>query len=221
MFDETKIIKISQNNFKYKEAHFHQHPEVVNFLHEALCKIQTELSEAPENSYITKTVDLERNLGKTHCVTLNGDEKVFYAQRTGRQTLTKFVEGVEAPDCSCITVILYKAAPNKYKILTAYVGFEATKEPLDPKIKTEAEFDIAKQFWQNHALIAGSQKIYKNTITTECPWDRFDNRMTINLGKNANNIEEKIQEMRKQSSNQSIEDIKNNPYSQNNNNNNM
>ena len=197
MFDETKTLKISQNNFKYKEAHFHQHPEVINFLYEALRKIQPELAQAPENSYITKTVDLERNLGKTHCVNLNGNEKIYYAQRTGRKTLTKFVEGVEAPDCSCVTIILYKTAPNKYKILTGYVGFESTKEPLDPSIKSAEEFNIAKQFWENHALIASSQKIYKNTITTTCPWDTFENRMIINLGKNANNIEQKIQEMRK------------------------
>lgn len=210
MFDETKIIKISQNKFKYKEAHFHQHPEVINFLYEALSKIQTQLLQMPENSYLTQTVDLERNLGKSHCVSLKGDEKVFYAQRTGRTTLTKFVEGVESQDCSCVTVILYKNSANKYKILTAYVGFESSKEPLDPTIKNVEDFNIAKQFWENHALIAGSQKIYKNTITTECPWDTFDNRIVIKLGKNNNNIEQKIQEMRSLSLDNLCEDNKNN-----------
>lgn len=203
---EVEKIKVGGSSFAYKTAHFHQHSDVINHLREALKKVEEELKTVPIGETYKTVVDLCRVIGHTACVSLTGNEEIFYAQRKGRKTLTKFVKGVEAPECSTISFVLHKSGENKYRLITAYIGKVAEKEPLDPKIANAEEFKIAKTFWDTHALIEGSQKIYPNTITKECPWGEFDTRIQLQLGNN-NNIKEKILAMRekRESMNQSVD----------------
>ena len=198
MFDETSKLKIQGNVFSYKNSHFHQHQNVLFHFNEALTMLLPKIKDIKNGSFIKETVDLNRIIGKREVIELTGNEDIYYAQRKGRKTLTKFVSGVQAQDCSCITFVLSKINDNKFKILTAYIGYMAEKEPLDPSIKNENEFNIAKEYWDKTAMIEGSQKIYKNTITRECPWDTFQNRIILSLG-DKNNIQEKINEMRQDS----------------------
>lgn len=192
---EIEKIKVSGASFAYKTAHFHQHSDVICHLSEAFKKALPELELVPIGETYKTVVDLGRVIGHTACVALTGNEEIFYAQRKGRKTLTKFVKGIDAPECSTISFVLHKSGENKYRLITAYIGKVAEKEPLDPKIENQEEFNIAKTFWDNHALIEGTQKIYLNTVTTECPWDKYDNRISLELGNN-NNIKGKILAMR-------------------------
>lgn len=189
MAKESNSINIANNEFSYKSGHFDQHLEVLQYLQEALQKILPDLNSEKNGNYIKKTIDLEKVLGKREAIELNGDEEVFYAQRKGRRTFTKFVKNVEPQDCSSITFVLHKIEPNRFKIFTAYIGFAAEKEPLDPGIKTQEEFNRAKAYWDKTAMISESQEIIEESITTVCPWDTFENRMKLNLSGVKGNIQ--------------------------------
>lgn len=198
MLDEINKIKIKGISFSYKPTHFHQHKNVVSYFQEALENIFHELKDEKVETSFIKTIDLKRSLGNSECIALTGGEDIYYAQRKGRSTFTKFVKQVEPQDCSSITIILNKVTANRYKIITAYIGYAAQKEPLDPAIKSEEEFNKAKEYWSTHALIDQSQKIYTHTITTECPWNNFEDRIRVRMGK-YNEIAEKIKEIRENS----------------------
>jgi hypothetical protein len=176
-------ITVRGSTFGYKPEHFYQHKDVLEYLHIALERVMHELRLLPVGSTIKKTVDLHRVIGQSHCVELNGDEEIFYAQRKGRRTLSKFVKGKEPIDSSSITFVLAKSTTQRYKILTAYIGYNSEREPDDPSISNEEEFNQCKQFWNNHALVEGSQQIFANSITTECPWDTYQNRKALRSGR--------------------------------------
>jgi hypothetical protein len=127
MSDEFAKISVRGSTFSYKVAHFHQHKDVIEHLHTALERVISELRVKHVGETIKKTVDLHKTIGKSHCVEVDGSEEIFYAQRKGRQTLSKFVRGKEATDCSCITFVLAKATTQRYKILTAYIGYKSER----------------------------------------------------------------------------------------------
>lgn len=109
--------------------------------------------------------------------------------------MTALVKDKEATPCNFITLVLAKKPNNKIKILTAYIGLQAEKEPLDPSIKTPEEFELSKKFWSTHALINKSQRYYPNTVTNQCPWDTFENRPQLQLG-NKNDVQSMIEKLR-------------------------
>ncbi len=183
MSEEIGKITIRGSTFGYKTSHFQQHKDVLEHLHKALERVISEIRLTPVGQTIKKTVDLHKIIGQSHCVELNGDEEVYYAQRKGRRTLSKFVRGREAEDCSCITFVLAKSTINRYKILTAYIGYMSEREPLDPSISDENEFNRCKEFWEKHALVDGSQNIFANSITAECPWTNYQGRIKVRNGR--------------------------------------
>jgi hypothetical protein len=183
MSDDFAKISVRGSTFSYKVAHFHQHKDVIEYLQVALERVISEIRLLPVGETVKKTVDLHKNLGKTHCIELKGDEEIFYAQKKGRQTLSKFVRGKQSIDCSCITFVIYKATNKRYKVWTAYIGYMAEREPLDRRVSNEEEFNRCKEFWDKHALVEGSQNIFADSITTECPWDTYQNFRLLRKGK--------------------------------------
>jgi len=179
MFSENSKITVRGSVFSYKTTHLQQHKDVLEHLHRALERVISEIRIVPVGETIKKTVNLHKIIGQSHCVALNGDEEVFYAQRKGRRTLSKFVRGREAEDCSCITFAISKTTTSRYKILTAYIGYISEKEPLDPSISNEQEFNRCKDFWNNHALVEGSQNIFIDSITYECPWNTYQSKVKL------------------------------------------
>jgi len=204
MNNDVIHLKIKDAVFIYNESHLKQHPKVLAHIAEAFEKAVDELKTEKDDSFIKKTVDLNKVIGKREAIELKGDEDIYYAQRMGRRTLTKFVRGVEAEDCSCITFIVSKVNEKKFRLITAYIGYHAEKEPLDPAIKTQEEFNRAKEYWSKTAMIDGTQAIYSNTITTQCPWDTFDNRMILTMS-DKNDIEANIKKMQGKLKNNNID----------------
>jgi hypothetical protein len=201
MFDETIKLKIKGTVFYVKEAHFHQHPEVFEYLTEGLKQLvdNNAIGELQEKGVVKISLDFGRILGTSDCIETNPDDEIFYAQRRGRKTFTRFVKNKVAPDCSTLTMVLAQGnKPNRINVVTAYVGYQAEKEPLDGSIKNRDDFEKSVQFWKTHALVEKSQRIYNNTITAECPWDTFDNRPNIVLGNN-NNVSDIIAQLRAKS----------------------
>jgi hypothetical protein len=197
--DETLKIKTHGKVFYAKESHFHQHPEVFRYLTEALNMLLDKGALDNLQGTLKTSVDFAEPIGTTDCIPTEPEDEIFYAQRRGRKTFTRFVKNKQAPECSTLTMVLAQGnKPNRINVITAYIGYQAEREPLDNSIKTQEEFARCVEFWKNHALIEKSQRIYSNTITTECPWDRFDNRPQIVLGNN-NNVSEIIAKLRESS----------------------
>lgn len=196
MNNEVINLRVKDSIFTYNNSHFQQHPGVLANIQEALEKVVDEFKAERNDSFIKKTVELNKIIGKREAIELTGDEDIYYAQRIGRRTLTKFVRGVKQQDCSAITFVVSKVNEKKFRLITAYIGYQAEKEPLDPAIKTEEEFNRAKDYWNKTAMIDGTQEIYMNTITKDCPWDNFENRIVMTNANN-NNIQAKIDEIRK------------------------
>lgn len=185
MFNEIIKYSLKSSSLSVQTAHMHQHPEMNEIMYEIFEKFLDKQENYPETT-IKMEINMGRVVGHTTCVQTNDKDEIFYAQRRGRKTLSRFVKGVAPIDCDTVTVVIARsrnpAKPNCYKLITAYIGYADEKEPLDPSIKTEADFLKAKTFWQTHAMTQGSQRIYKETITTQCPWDSFHNRAEIKLG---------------------------------------
>lgn len=203
MFEEPIKLKMQGKVFYVKEAHFHQHPEVFHYLQEALEKLMKEdrLSDLQEKGMVKISLDFGYSLGTSDCIETTPEDEIFYAQRRGRSTFTRFVKNRVAPECSTLTMVLAQGnKPNRINVVTAYVGYQAEKEPLDGSIKNRDDFEKSVEFWKTHALIEKSQRIYNNTMTTECPWDTFDNRPSIVLGNN-NNVTDIIAQLRQKSAN--------------------
>lgn len=211
-YDPVIKFKLKNKVFSMKQSHLHQHLDVQQYLYEALGKFLEIENNYLQEDTMKVSINLGRVIGKTICVPIKDmpQENIFYAQRKGRRTFTKFVRNVEPIDCSTLTIVMQRNKENKesYKILTAYIGTVAEKEPLDPSIKTAAEFKTAVEFWNNHALTEKSQNIYMNTKTLDCPWLDFENRPQILIGNN-NNISEIIANLRQKSYTNELTNIKN------------
>lgn len=136
-------------------SHLDTHPEVKEYLLEALKKINPE-----RKSFLEETFDFGSPIGKSICVETNTDDEIIYAQRPKRVGLTRFVKNKEAKETSLLTVIL-KKIDDGYILITAFVGPKAEPEPWD-KFATEQSI----LFWQNHALVWGSQEIIPGTEST-------------------------------------------------------
>lgn len=194
MYNDKLIkIKINGNLFTIKESHLHQHSDVNEYLIEALSKVDVQKLEGFEAQKLT--INMQKVIGETACLEVNAEDEVFYAQRRGRKTMTALVKNKAAKPCNLITLVLAKKPNNSIKILTAYIGDQSEREPLDPSIKTEQEFELSKQSWATHALIDKSQRYYPNTVTKECPWDKFENRPQMELG-NKNNVKSMMEKLR-------------------------
>lgn len=201
MADETIKIKQNGKTLLVNTSHLHQHSEMNHIINEAFSRFLKKVEDSSDVSFKLE-IDFERIIGKTTCVQVSESDDIYYAQRCGRRTLTKFVKNKgTGEDCTTVTMIVNKTkSENIYRLITAYIGKVSEKEPLDISIKTADEFELAKNFWNSHALLHGSKKIYNNTITKECPWDTFENRPVIKIG-NKNDISEIIKNLRQNQTN--------------------
>ena len=113
---------------------------------------------------IRTQINFEKVIGTTNCVPITEKDEVVYAQRVGRYGHSKFVLNREPEPTKSATIVLKKALQH-YKILTSYIG---TRSELEPKDRRATLASI--RFWEEHALVFGSEPIQENTITKECPW---------------------------------------------------
>lgn len=122
---------------------------------------------------IKMRVDFKKIIGKSNCVPISEKDEIIYAERVGRYGHSKFVLNREPEPTKSATIVLKKTL-NYYKILTAYIGTPSELEPKDSRATAESI-----RFWENHALVFGSEPIKKATIVKECPWT-FRKRNTSN-----------------------------------------
>lgn len=129
---------------------------------------------AEANSYfslpepIKIAVDMGRLVGLSGAVEIREvglEESVTFARRIGKPRASRVVCGVEMPPTSLITIIVAplftlvepnrKVFRSEYKLVVAYFGEAAEKEPWDPRIETDEEYERSLTYWRSHALIYG------------------------------------------------------------------
>jgi len=149
----------------YSGTHLDQHKDVVPFLHEAIAKVDlSKHNSRTQGNTICLAVDMERIVGKSTCVETTYKDEIVYATRQGRKTITRFVKNREAIDCSFITVVIaMRPRVESFKLVSAWIGHPAPKEPSDPSITSVKELVESEKFWNHHALIYGSQELAKGT----------------------------------------------------------
>ena len=162
------------------DSHFHWESGMTQELFtEALGKIDTE-----ERESFLEEVDFGREIGKNHCVEVGPEDEVVYAVRARRRGLTPLVKNREPISCSKMVVVLEKEAekPNTYILKTAYIGEGTPREPWDSSIPSDKEFEEAKAFWSNHALIYDDKLIdHEKTAEYNAMTDaeKFNQQMSI------------------------------------------
>lgn len=157
----------------------HLHDGVVPFLSEAFSRIESE-----GRGHIDAQVDFGRIIGVSTCVaTVPGDE-IVYAQRANRRGLTRFVKKRQPEPCSSVVVILVREDGRRffqricrkitrlvfgrltaYVLITAFMGELTGPEPWDPRATVRS-----RKFWNENALVWGSEVVVPGTDTTVCPW---------------------------------------------------
>lgn len=153
---------------QYDADHLLAHRGVIDLLPECFER----LGDAREH-IICKSIDMDRIVGKSDCVATSDADEIVYAQRYRRRGLTRFVKNRESVPSSHVTVIMKKIKPDRYVVLTAFVGQLAQREPWDRTIKNSIEQVASLLFWKNHALVWGSQEVVGQP-TTLCPWSSHD-----------------------------------------------
>ncbi len=151
-------------------ADSHLHGDVQMLLGEALAKV-----DSLGRQFFLEEIDFGRKVGQTVCVATKPGDKIVYARRPKRLGLTRFVKNRQAKPTSSVVVVLKKIGDDKYEVRTAFVGKRPEPEPWDARFFSqqanpqEAERK-AREFWDGHALVWGSEPIIPGTETTVCPW---------------------------------------------------
>ena len=148
----------------YSGSHLDQHKDVIPFLQEALSKVDlTKHNRRTQGNTICLAVDMERIVGKTHCVETTHKDEIVYATRAGRKTITRFVKNRDPIDCDHITVVIaMRPRVETFTLVSAWIGHPAPKEPSDASILTVNELVESEKFWNCHALIYGTQQLAKD-----------------------------------------------------------
>ncbi len=144
----------------------HIHNGVVRLLPDALARI-----ESKGRKFFVEEVDFGHPVGETICVSTGPGDQIVYAKRPKRWGHSRFVLNRQPEPCSSMVVVFKKAEEdNLYILITAFIGYKPEPEPWDRNLRTKAARQRSREFWANHALVWGSEKIINHTTTTDCPW---------------------------------------------------
>jgi hypothetical protein len=137
------------------EDHLRAHPEVANILPEAFGRIML-----PSVARFLETeVEMGRVVGRSGRVTtptIALCNPALFAQRIGRNKPSRVApKGVAGEETTKVAVL---ASPSRqesgtYVLVTAWVGSLARKEPWDPTIRSQEEYQDCLRFWCSNALV--------------------------------------------------------------------
>jgi hypothetical protein len=114
-------------------------------------------------AYFYEKIQLPNIIGMSACVPITWEDEIVYAKRVGREKYSKFVKNKNLVPTQYVSIFLMKKQ-EVYIIRSCYYGeFVADTDFYD--------FDDDRQsFWNDHALVFGSEPIDKSTLTNTCPW---------------------------------------------------
>lgn len=170
LFCESKNDRfISKDNctvLSGKQNH-HVHGKMKEILPDIIKMIECE----NRGNFFFDQIEFPYEIGKTTCVEIDETDDIVYAVRRGRKGYTKFVRNRLPESTKYVTVILIKKN-DFYYVISAYIGPKSEVEPFDP-VSTEKSY----KYWENHALIFGTEPIYPSTLTTQVD----DIKKTVNI----------------------------------------
>ncbi len=159
---QLKLVGVSANGLPvYDRPKSHQH------LGEAL--LRDAIGRCELNATFEKRpVQYPTPVGLTDCVGTSSKDAIIFAQREGRNGLTRFVLDRKPEPCSSIVIICKQAEELRergYILVTAFLGSESEPEPWDRRATPAAH-----RYWSDHALVWNSAPVLPATLTAICPW---------------------------------------------------
>jgi hypothetical protein len=141
-----------------RRRHLNAHPGVINFLEEAISKINI-----PEYAmYFQEAINLGRIIGISRLVKADKiypDDEADFALRVNREWPVRVSLVSKGESCDSVTLeIKFDEQSKKYFLNTAYIGFPCPDSPYHISDKTSEKYKEALEFWCRHAL-AYDQKI--------------------------------------------------------------
>lgn len=148
----------------------HLHESVLSHLPTALARI-----DSRGRKFLVEEVSFDSPIGETICVPTGLGDEIVFAKRPKRFGLTRFVKNRAAEPCSSVVVILKADDNGGYILITAFVGCRPEPEPWDSRnfsqqANPQKAEQLAREFWNSHALVWGCEEVIPNTETTACPW---------------------------------------------------
>jgi hypothetical protein len=168
MSDLEVFVAKSRNN-KYvwydpKHSHAATHITDTPQLKELAAEV---IAQSDLNSdYMMFHIDMKRIVGTTDLIKNLPGDVIMYAKRLNRQEYTAFNKTRQPELSSLVTVVVEKKPDDRYELVSAWIG--ASDSPPFPGTKNETP--ESKEFWKNHSLAWGRQKIQPGTETDICPW---------------------------------------------------
>ena len=141
-------IEINERVLRHLEAH----PEVMALLPEAICKIRL-----PPNAFAEIEVGMNRVVGRTNLVATtfsHPSSSMQFAMRKGRNGPTRVTTEVSVgPEADKMVLVVKWQSPGIFQLVTSWIGGLAQKEPWDPSIQNERDFQRCLNFWCSNALL--------------------------------------------------------------------
>jgi hypothetical protein len=147
----------------YDRPNSHLHGDIFGLVKTALSQITL-----TNETFAVCEVDFGRVIGESSCVKTSSADEIVYAQRAKRDFVSRFVKNRKLEPCTTLVVILKpdEGGGDYWVCVTAFIGRKAEMEPWDTK-HTEETFQKSVEFWQDHALVWGSEKILPFTETRD------------------------------------------------------
>lgn len=161
---EKKIESDVESEQKYNSAcgkeifvtaetiqHLKAHPDVVEFLEEAISK-----TNIPEGvARFEEAINLGREIGISSLIETKPilpDEETDFAIRVEREFPVRISLEGEGKVCDLVTMkIVFDEKTKKYNLITAYIGPNTPSNPYYAD-RTSDEYRKSLDFWCNHAL---------------------------------------------------------------------
>ncbi|QYG08938.1 hypothetical protein [Janthinobacterium sp. PAMC25594] len=134
--------------------HLQAHPDVIVHLSNAISKIHL----PSDRKKIECEVEMGCIVGRGGVVKTNAlkiDDLALFALRTNRKFPSRVAPSGQVGTESSTIVIIAKPsfAEGQYELITAWIGSLAKKEPWDPSILSQDEFEDCLHFWSTTALV--------------------------------------------------------------------
>lgn len=157
----TKILgRLRSGEVVHDRAQSHLHAGVIELLPEVLSS-----TDSRRQANFVREFRFNRVLGVNNRVKTGSSDEIVFAQRVGRNGLSRFVKNRQPEPTRYVTVVLNRRFDGRYEVLTAYIGTAAPREPWDVR----ADRDVSARFWSLEALLWGSEPVMPGTETTTMP----------------------------------------------------
>jgi hypothetical protein len=135
------------------EDHLRAHPNVDLLMPEAIARVQL----PRDGAFLSAEVEIGRVVGRSGCVQtspITQSDRVLFAQRIGRDKPSRVIVG-EGEKTTKVVVLAFasREEASTYVLATSWVGSLAPKEPWDPNIRRDEEYQECLRFWYSHALV--------------------------------------------------------------------